>query len=400
MHRSLEALANQELLAATHALVRRSCTVEVELLRHLGEVDARRLYLAEACSSMFVYCVRVLHFSESAAYKRIRAARAARRHPELLGALRRGELHVTAVSLLAAQLSSESCGPLLRAARHKTAEEIKRLLADRQPKPDRADCVRRLASPPPSAEAVVTPVSERAEIPASNADTEGEAGEAGPEPVRVSDRAVRADGVTAPQTGAPSTTAPLGGERYRVCFTADGELHAQLQELRALLRHQVPDGDLASILGQAVRLLLKHVRKRKFAAVLAPKPASPANERPSRKIPAAIRRAVTQRDAGRCSYVSPRGRKCGAQEFLEFHHLEPWARTGTHSIGGIALRCRAHNQYAACLDFGEEQMERFRRRAGSGVRSPGARGPEARVPAATCGSDPPGEIRFTTHTKA
>ena len=397
MHRSLEALANQELLAATHALVRRGRAVEAELLRHLGEVDARRLYLAEACSSMFVYCVRVLHFSEAAAYKRIRAARAARRHPELLGALRRGELHVTAVSLLAAQLSSESCGPLLRAARHKSAEEIKRLLADRQPKPDLADCVRRVASPPPSAEAAATPVSERAELPASNADT---AGEARPKPVLVSDRAVRADGVTASQRGALSTTAPLGGERYRVCFTADGELHAQLQELRALLRHQVPDGDLASILGQAVRLLLEQVRKRKFAAVLAPKPASPAHETPSRKIPAAIRRAVTRRDAGRCSYVSARGRKCGAQEFLEFHHLEPWARTGTHSIDGIALRCRAHNQYAACLDFGEEQMARFRRPLGPGVRSPAARSPAAHSPAATCGSDHPGEIRSTTDSKA
>ncbi len=393
MHRCLEALANQELLAATHDLVRRGHAVEAELLRHLGEVDARRLYLAEACSSMFVYCLRVLHFSESAAYKRIRAARAARRHPELLGALRRGELHVTAVSLLAAQLSSESCGPLLRAARHKTAEEIKRLLADRQPKPDLADCVRRVAAPLPSAEPAAAPVSERAEIPASNTDTAREAGEVGPKPVLVSDRAVRANGGGAPQTGVPSTTAPLGGERYRVCFTADGELHA-------LLRHQVPDGDLASILGQAVRLLLDQVRKRKFAAVLSPKPASPAHETPSRKIPAAIRRAVTRRDAGRCSYVSPSGRKCGTQEFLEFHHLEPWAQTGRHSIDGIALRCRAHNQYAARLDFGEAQMARFRRPLGSGIRSAGARALGARAPAATCGSDHPGDIRSTTHTKA
>ncbi len=263
--------------------------------------------------------------------------------------------------------------------------------------------VRRTA-PLPSAEAAATPVSERAELPASNADT-GTEGEAGPKPVHVSDRAVRANGGGAPQTGVPSTTAPLGGERYRVCFTADGELHAQLQELRALLRHQVPDGDLASILGQAVRLLLEQVRKRKFAAVLSPKPASPAHETPSRKIPAAIRRAVTRRDAGRCSYVSPSGRKCGTQEFLEFHHLEPWVRTGKHSIDGIALRCRAHNQYAACLDFGEAQMARFRRRAGSGVRSLGARSLGARAlgarsPAATCGSDHPGEIRSTTHTEA
>ncbi len=122
MNRTLEGLPNQELLERTHTLVRRGRVVEAELLRHLGEVDARQLTLEQACSSMFVYCVRVLHFSEAAAYKRIRAARAARRHPELLPALRRGELHVTAVSLLAAQLTGESCGEWIRAARHKTAE--------------------------------------------------------------------------------------------------------------------------------------------------------------------------------------------------------------------------------------------------------------------------------------
>ena len=118
MNRTLEGLPDAELLDRTHVLVRRGLAVEAELLCHLGEVDARRLYLEQACSSMFVYCVRVLHFSEAAAYKRIRAARATRRHPELLAAaLRRGDLHVTAVSLLAAQLSDESCGEWIQAAR-------------------------------------------------------------------------------------------------------------------------------------------------------------------------------------------------------------------------------------------------------------------------------------------
>ena len=186
MHGSLERLANPKLLEATHALVRRGHAVEAELLRHLGEIDARRLYLGEACSSMFVYCVRVLHFSEAAAYKRIRAARAARRHPELLGALRRGELHVTAVSLLAVQLSDESCGPLIRAARHQTAEQIKRLLADRQPKPDVADCVRRVASPAHPGNAATAAMSEPAETPALNC------ADPGPKPALVSDRAAGA----------------------------------------------------------------------------------------------------------------------------------------------------------------------------------------------------------------
>jgi hypothetical protein len=83
VNRTLEDLPNHELLERTQALVRRGRALEAELLHHLGEVDARRLYLEQACSSMFVYCVRALHFSEAAAYKRIRASgeRAHRRSP-------------------------------------------------------------------------------------------------------------------------------------------------------------------------------------------------------------------------------------------------------------------------------------------------------------------------------
>ena len=50
----------------------------------LAEVDARRLYLGEGCSSLFTYCTQVLHLSEHAAYHRIEAARAARQYPVIL----------------------------------------------------------------------------------------------------------------------------------------------------------------------------------------------------------------------------------------------------------------------------------------------------------------------------
>ncbi|MEE8476265.1 MAG: hypothetical protein V3T01_12965, partial [Myxococcota bacterium] len=140
-------------------------------------------------------------------------------------------------------------------------------------------------------------------------------------------------------------------------------------ELRALMRHQIPDGDLGKILSEAVSLLLERVRKRKFGESAAPRairPSSPSNSsdpkdgKSSRHIPAAIRRAVARRDAGRCAYRSPGGRRCRAREFLEFHHRDPWARARTHSIEGITLRCRAHNQYQARRDFGERHMAQFR----------------------------------------
>jgi hypothetical protein len=89
---------------------------------------------------------------------------------------------------------------------------------------------------------------------------------------------------------------------------------------------------------------------------------SPANRKPAkRNIPVAIRRAVWTRDGGHCAYQSQAGRSCGSRETIEFHHRVPWARCKEHMIDNIALRCRAHNQYEAVLDFGEAHMARFRK---------------------------------------
>jgi hypothetical protein len=148
-----------------------------------------------------------------------------------------------------------------------------------------------------------------------------------------------------------------------VRFTAEPALHAQLQELQALMRHQIPDGDLGKILARAVPLLLEQVRKRKFGECSAPKSKRPRSEPASRSIPAATRRFVTRRDGEGCTYVSPDGRRCGSREFLEFHHRDPWAHTKVHSPGGITLFCHAHNQHQARRDFGETHMARFGKRA-------------------------------------
>src|SRR2546428_14109729 len=122
----LTGLPNAQLLDRVRDLVRRGNTVEAELLAHLAEVDARRLYLEEGCSSMFTYCQRVLHFAEGVAYKRIQAARAARLHPQILEALRAGDLHLTAVGLLAPKITEGNCTELIPAARHLGADEILR----------------------------------------------------------------------------------------------------------------------------------------------------------------------------------------------------------------------------------------------------------------------------------
>lgn len=64
-------LSNTELLAGVRALVDGARAATAALIAHLAELDERRLYLAEGCSSLFTYCTQVLHLSEHAAYGRM-----------------------------------------------------------------------------------------------------------------------------------------------------------------------------------------------------------------------------------------------------------------------------------------------------------------------------------------
>jgi 5-methylcytosine-specific restriction endonuclease McrA len=344
----LNGLSNDRLLKHLHELVQRDQVLEAELIAHLGELDARRLYLELACPSMFHYCVRVLRFAEGVAYKRIAVARAARKFPEVLVALEEGDLHLTAASLIAPHLEGGKAAEWVALARHRTAQEIKQRIANRKPKADVTSSVRRVPSAPLPAEAgrpntisVSTPQPQRSKSPTPI-----------PSPERTKARCE-----------------PLGAQRFSIRFVADHGVHEQLQELRALLRHSIPDGDMAKILARAVGALLEQVRRQKIGSCSSPRasscnsssvPSQAPAKKASRHIPAAIRRAVWARDRGRCSYTSRDGGQCGSSEVLEFHHRVPWARCREHTLSNIALRCRAHNQFEAELDFGIEHMARCR----------------------------------------
>ena len=81
---SLSLLSDRDLLAGLKNAVSADRRATAELIAHLTEVDRRRLYAREACSSMFVYCTERLGLSADATQKRIQVARASRRFPQLL----------------------------------------------------------------------------------------------------------------------------------------------------------------------------------------------------------------------------------------------------------------------------------------------------------------------------
>ena len=110
----VESLSSSDLLSATRQLVRKSHGVEAELLVHLGEIDERKLYLDWTFSSMFAFCVGELGFSEDVACNRIDIARAARRMPVILEALRSGQVHLAGLRLLTPHLTPRTRQSFLR----------------------------------------------------------------------------------------------------------------------------------------------------------------------------------------------------------------------------------------------------------------------------------------------
>ena len=106
----LSHLSDGALLSGLKKLVAQDCATTAELLAHLAEVDDRKLYLPAAYPSLYTYCVGELHLSEEVAFKRIHAARAARRFPAIFAAVAEGRLHLSAVVLLAPHLTRENAG--------------------------------------------------------------------------------------------------------------------------------------------------------------------------------------------------------------------------------------------------------------------------------------------------
>ena len=105
---SLSHLADHVLLRDLATLVSQDRVTAAAMLAHLAEVDARKLYLPAAYPSMYMYCLKELHFSEDAAFKRIQVARTARQFPAIFTAVADGRLHLSAVVLLAPHLTPET----------------------------------------------------------------------------------------------------------------------------------------------------------------------------------------------------------------------------------------------------------------------------------------------------
>jgi hypothetical protein len=409
---SLQHLSDAEVLAGTRRLVGRSNLVMAELLGHLAEVEARGIHRTRACSSLYAYCIYELRFSEDEAFRRVAAARLIRRFPALLDALASGELHLTGLLMLGPHLTEANLTEVLARAKHRTKREVARLVRALDPLPPvpariepLGPALARAIPADPTWDGFVQsfcPVRElspgerpRDWLPSDNtgsspfdavdANEEPMTSPALPAPARVNPTVPDPAPRECPE---PESLAP---ERYKVQFTATAEYVRLVEEAQALLSHAAPRATLDEIHLRALRSFVASLRKQKYATsdvpsrqtqpeiaiaplqsqdeaeatelevrpsqedVSVPHPCRP--RRHGRHIPAAVRRAVFNRDGQQCTHVEPGGRRCAETHRLEFHHLEPFAKGGEHTAANLALRCAAHNALAAEDDFGREVIE-------------------------------------------
>ncbi len=318
-------LSDQEL----ESRLRRLALVEggflAVLMSHLAEFDRRRLAGEFGHPSLFHYCVRVLGFSEAAAYKRIQAARAVRDFPELLVELSSGRLNLAAVVAISPHLSHENIAELVSTARGKTIRELESFLAALAPRADSPDMLRALP--------------------------------------------LRAKGIRAAH---PSRhPEPISEDRYVFRFTGARTVREKYERARALLLGRPAGACMETIFDAALEALLERVdperRLNRKAERIAPargkevstEAAQPAGapER-SRRIPQAIKDAVWRRDGGRCTFIGPDGQRCPEAARLEYDHIVPWGKGGGSDLASnIRLMCRTHNQLHARRAFGSALID-------------------------------------------
>ena len=336
----LDRLADHVVLPGLTSVVKQGCANTAETLAYIAVADERKLYLSAAYSCMYKYCLGELHMSEDAAFKRIQAARVAREFPAIFDAVASGRLHLSAVGLLAPHLTRENAAGLIGAATHKSKAQIETLLAERFPRPDVPALVMAIAP------AGVTSQERRGHACETTAPL-------APAQVNVID--VQRAPAPVPQVAPPAKVTPLAPQRFALQVTIGQGTHDKLRRAKELLAHAVPSGDVAEVLDRALDALIVTLERRQCAATERPRARRSAAK--GRCIPAEVKREVTRRDGGRCTFVSESGRRCEERGHMEYDHVKPVARGGRSTVDNLQLRCRAHNQHEADRVFGRGFMD-------------------------------------------
>jgi len=365
-------------------LLRREHLAMADFLLALVDFDRQRLWSELGYTGLFPFLHRELGMSKAAAYYRKTAAELVQRFPDIIEPLRDGRLCVTAIVELAKVITPENRAEVLPRFFHCSKREAKVVSAALAPQ-----------EAPPRRE-VVTPV--RVEAPPRTGQPGGVNGDgrtavgtaavhpgepAGSEAARDLPSGSYSDagaGIPASTSNAPPLPAsppsrdgvePLTAELRRLHVTVTSLFLEKFEAAKAALSHTHPGGRAEEILEAGLDLVLERQAKRNG---LVQKPQE--KERPCAPdhVPARVRRAVWERDGGRCQWPLASGGVCGSTVRVELDHIRPRALGGPSTTGNTRLLCKYHNDLAARQAFGDGWMDRFTRRGDRGSSTASERG--------------------------
>jgi len=360
---TLASLSGAALVALLDAAAANERGAVCVTLRCISEVERRGAHLELGYRTMFDFCVLRLRMSESAAARRIYAARAAARLPILYEKIEGGELSLTCVARLSPYLTTANCEELIKRVAGVRMREVETLVASLAFKEARR--IPETTTAPIDAQLTLeTEMSPESSMTATQKEAEPGTGvEAETEtedepmgnlvPAEIETGAIEA----ARKSESPGATMVAVRKRDSIILESPGIVRYVFRsglalreklELAARLLGRRPDGRLATVLEILVDRFLEREDPSRRAA------RRTISVGRTRRILRWIRDAVWRRDGGRCAYTAEEGTRCAATTQLEYDHIIPWARGGrSDDPENTRLLCRPHNLYLARKTFGD-----------------------------------------------
>jgi hypothetical protein len=389
-----------------------------DFLIALADFDLCRGWQPLGYSTLFAFLHFDLKLPNPSAYWRKSAAEALHRFPELIEPLRDGRLCCSSTAELAKVLTEENKATVLPRFFGLSSREAQEVVAELQPRqaPATRTVVTKVTSQPaaraafaehlqpqlhpqstlglalalepnPASALGVQPGMEAADAEQSGATHSPDPGQH-PSVVPLSQlRAPEVDFGGVARAPLHDEIEPLSADRRRVHVNVSKAFVTKLQTAKAGLSHAIPGATLEQVLEAGLDLLLEKQAKARgqvkrprtvpATAASTPTPpssvvetATPTEPHPHRRtgpretIPAAVRRAVWERDGDHCSWPLDGGGCCGSTHRLELDHLIPWAEWGPSTVENLRVVCGRHNALAARKAFRARRMERYRQGLG------------------------------------
>jgi hypothetical protein len=346
----IERMSNFEVSESIEKVFRRERHLQADFILLLNEISTRRLHVQMGYSSLMVYCVKHFHLTEFSAYKRMQIARASRTFPSLIDAIRTKKLSLTTAAMIAPKLKQERSEEQIQKCSGKSKEEVKKIIAGWEPKPDVKESIRHIHHRGEQAACTTSPFP----APGTNSSaslcnfsaffSEGEKSDS--------------------ESRTKEEVKPLSAERTCLRFSINPKTEEKLKRAQELLG----SNRLEDLFDVALEALLerkdpvrRQARREKKAAVK-PKPTEQmpvvTNDSPKTITPK-IKDKVLKQASHQCTYVSSDGQRCDEKRWLELEHIIPRGKGGDNSERNLTILCKAHNLYLAELHFGKEKVRTF-----------------------------------------